>query len=87
MATLRSGVDWDALDYLKDADRLEVPIPLIHGAGDTLVPKYTSDELAELRPDLVTYSVYADTPHASAWNVNPERYEWELREFLLRVVH
>ena len=87
MATLRSGVDWDALDYLKDVDRLEVPILLIHGAGVTLVPKYTSDELAELRPDLVTYSVCADTPHASAWNVNPERYEWELREFLLRVVH
>ena len=44
-------------------------------------------ELAELRPDLVTYSVYADTPHANAWNVNPGRYERELREFLLRVVH
>ena len=87
IATLRYGVDWDALDYLKDVDRLDVPILLIHGAGDTLVPKYTSDELAELRPDLVTYSVYPDTPHANAWNINPERYERELREFLLPTVN
>ena len=43
-------------------------------------------ELAELRPDLVTYSVYADTPHANAWIVNLGRYERELREFLLRVI-
>ena len=77
-ATLRFGVDWDAMDYLKDVDRLDAPILLIHGEDDTRVPIETSDKLAELRPDLVTYSVYPDTTHADAWNVDSERYEREL---------
>ena len=85
-ATRRFGVDWDAMDYLKDADRLDLPILLIHGEDDARVPIETSDKLAELRSDLVTYSVYPDTTHADAWNVDSERYEREIREFLLRVV-
>ena len=86
IATLRFGVDWDAMDYLKDADGLDTPILLIHGEHDMRVPIETSDKLAELRPDLVTYSVYSDATHADAWNVDSGRYERELREFLLRVV-
>lgn len=86
VATLRFGVDWDAMDYLEDADRLDLPVLLIHGEDDTRVPIETSEELAALRPDIVSYRVYEDTSHASAWNVDSTRYERELREFLLRVV-
>lgn len=86
IATLRFGVDWVAMDYLKDAHRLQVPILLIHGADDTVVPIETSDELAGLRPDIATYSVYGDATHGGAWNTESERYERELREFLLGVV-
>ena len=86
VATLRFGVDWDAMNYLKDANRLDLPILLIHGEDDTRVPIETSDKLAELRPDIVSYSVYPDTSHASAWNVDSEGYERELRDFLLRFV-
>ena len=86
VATLRFGVDWEAMNYLKDADRLDIPILLIHGEDDTRVPIETSDKLAGLRPDIVTYRVYPDTSHGSAWNVDSERYERELRDFLLRVV-
>ena len=86
IATLRFGLDWNAMDYLKYVDRLDTPILLIHGEDDTRVPKETSNRLAELRPDLVTYSVYPDTTHADAWNTDSGRYERELREFLLRAV-
>ncbi len=86
IGTLRFGLDWNAMDYLKDADRLDVPILLIHGEDDTLVPIETSAELAERRPDLVTYSVYPDTTHVDGWNTDSARYERELREFLLRTL-
>ena len=86
VATLRFGVDWDAMDYLKDSDRLGLPILLIHGENDTRVPIETSDELAVLRPDIISYSVYPDASHASGWNVDSTRYERELRDFLLRIV-
>ena len=86
IATLRFGLDWNAMDYLKDVDRLDVPILLIHGEDDTRVPMETSDKLAELRPDLVMYSVYPDTTHADAWNTDSARYVRELREFLISAV-
>ena len=85
MTTLRFGLDWDAMDYLKNADLLDVPILLIHGAHDTYVPIETSNRLADLRPDLVTYSVYREATHVNAWNVDSIRYEQELKEFLFRV--
>ena len=85
LATLRFDVDWDAMDYLKDAHRLNVPILLIHGEDDTLVPIETSNKLLELRPDLVTYATYPNTTHAHTWNTNSTRHEQELRDFLLRI--
>ena len=86
VSALRFGLDWGAMDYLKDTDRLDVPILLIHGEDDARVPIETSDELAQLRPDLVTYSVYADTTHNDAWNTDAERYARELGGFLSRVL-
>ena len=86
ISSWRYGVDWEAMDYLKDADRLKGPILLIHGENDGQVPIATSNELAELRRDIVTYSVYPDTPHGGSWNVDSERYERELKGFLNSVV-
>ena len=85
MTTARFGVDWMALDYLRDADRLNVPILLFHGEIDPRIPIETSAELARLRPDLVTLNVYPPAGHVESWNVDNDRYEGELREFLIRV--
>ncbi len=85
MAARRFGVDWEALNYLKDADRFGAPILLIHGEQDRRIPIETSHELARLRSDLVTYSVYPDAGHTDAWYLDSARYENDLREFLLRI--
>ena len=85
MTTARFGVDWEAMDYLKDVDELNVPIMLFHGEIDPRIPIESSAELARLRPDLVTFSRYPSAGHVESWNVDSERYERELREFLVRV--
>ena len=85
MTTARFGVDWEAMDYLKDVDELNVPIMLFHGEIDPRIPIESSAELARLRPDLVTFSRYPSAGHVESWNVDRERYERELREFLVRV--
>ena len=85
MTTARFGVDWEAMDYLKDVDELNVPIMLFHGEIDPRIPIESSAELARLRPDLVTFSRYPSAGHVESWNVDTERYERELREFLVRV--
>ncbi len=86
MTTARFGVDWEAMDYLRDADKLNVPIMLFHGEIDPRIPVESSAELARLRPDLVTFSTYPSAGHVESWNVDSERYERELRDFLVRVV-
>ena len=85
MTTARFGVDWEAMDYLRDVDELDVPILLFHGEIDPRIPVESSAELARLRPDLVTFSRYQYAGHVESWNVDSGRYERELREFLVRV--
>ncbi len=86
IAGWRFGVDWDAMDYLKRADELSAPILLFHGDADETIPVSVSDRLAAARPDLVKYVRVAGAPHVGSWNADPETYEREVRDFLLRVV-
>jgi pimeloyl-ACP methyl ester carboxylesterase len=85
LAVWRFDIDWAAVDYLKPAQELAVPILLFHGDDDRKVPVSTSDALAEARPDLVTYFRTAGAGHVRSWNADPQRYEAAVREFLSRV--
>lgn len=80
------GVKWNAFDHLRDAGELQRPILLFHGADDPTVPVATSDALASLRPDLVTYVRAPLAGHAQAWNVDPAGYEAAVRAFIGRLV-
>ena len=82
LARVRFGVDWKALNYLSRVDELNVPILLFHGDADTAVPVETSDALAQARPDIVSYHRVPDATHVRSWNMNPDRYEATVREFL-----
>ena len=82
---LRFDIDWEALDYLNRVDELTAPVLLFHGDADETVPVSTSEIFAERRPDIVTYEFFKGAPHVGAWNVDPERYEAAVREFLDRV--
>ena len=79
------GIDWNALDYLDRVDEISVPVLLFHGDGDKRVPVSISERFAESRPDLVTYEFFAGAPHGGAWNVDSERYEAVVGEFVDRV--
>ena len=72
IAGWRFDVNWGRRDYLTHTDKLEVPIG-------------TSDRLAGLRPDLVTYVRIARATHVRAWNMGPDAYEEAVRGFLERV--
>jgi pimeloyl-ACP methyl ester carboxylesterase len=77
----RHGVDWDALDYLKAASNLRVPILLFHGDADSLIPVQISDRLAALRPDIVTYVRVPGATHGHCWNMARDTYEEAVHHF------
>jgi alpha-beta hydrolase superfamily lysophospholipase len=80
-ASRRFGIDWGELDYLRGAAQLDVPILLFHGLDDEEVPVATSERLAALRPDLVTYMRVAGAGHVRSWNLDPETYEGVIEAF------
>jgi pimeloyl-ACP methyl ester carboxylesterase len=82
---LRTGLDFDTVDYVDRADELRVPVLLFHGEADTTIPFEVGKSLAEARPDLVEFHPLEDAAHVRAWNEDPEQYETTLEAFLQRV--
>ncbi len=85
VAARRYDFDWAGFDYLRDVGQLKVPILLFHGDEDRTIPVTTSDELAQRRPDLVTYRRVQGAGHATSWNADPQAYEAAVREFLAKL--
>ncbi len=85
LTSFRFDVNWGELDYLSGSGQISVPILLFHGDADETVPVSISETLAERRPDLVTYVPFNGAGHVRSWNIDPERYETVLGEFISRV--
>ena len=64
---------------------MQAPTLVFHGGADTLVPLRTSKLLANSRSDLVRCVTVRGASHGRAWNLDPDRYERVVREFLERV--
>jgi fermentation-respiration switch protein FrsA (DUF1100 family) len=79
---MRTGLDFDDVDYVDRADELDVPILLFHGTDDDKVPYVVGEALATARPDLVSFETVADSAHVRAWNEDPEAYRAAVLEFI-----
>lgn len=79
---IRTGVDFDTVDYVDRSGGLTVPILLFHGRDDDSVPFPVGESLAEARPDLVEFHPVDDAGHVKAWNEDPDEYRRIVTEFL-----
>jgi alpha-beta hydrolase superfamily lysophospholipase len=84
--SLRAGVDWNALDEIRQAHKFHVPILLFQGAADPLVPPDDSRRFSSAVPRLVTYVPVAHAGHIESWNVDPAAYAARLRAFLTQLI-
>jgi fermentation-respiration switch protein FrsA (DUF1100 family) len=85
VAWLRTGLDFDTVDYVDRADELAVPVLLLHGRADTTIPFAVGESLAEARPDQVEFHPVDGAAHVRAWNEDPEQYAATVGAFLERV--
>lgn len=82
LAERRWGIDFDRTDYVARAGELGVPTLLIrNGADETIDPEQT-DRLASRRSDIIQLENFAEAGHNRAWNVDRERYEQVLTDWL-----
>lgn len=75
-------VDLAVTDWVRRADELHHQILLIHSRDDEFVPVGPSVALAAARPDLVRFEPWQVARHTQEWNVDPDRWERVVREFL-----
>jgi hypothetical protein len=79
---VRGGLDLADFDWVARAEELpDVPILLVHSDGDEYVPNRRSVALAEQRPDIVTLITDYTADHTREWNVDPDRFDADMREW------
>ena len=81
-ADVQFDVTWWLVDYLSHPDVVDVPTLLIHGEDDGSVPVDQSIDFAESLGDLAQLELFPDTGHVRSWNVDRERYERVVAEYL-----
>jgi pimeloyl-ACP methyl ester carboxylesterase len=79
---LETPLDLDRLDWVTRASELDRPVLLIHSDDDEFVPSGPSHSLARVRSDLVTMPHYDTAAHTKEWNVDPERWEDDVANYL-----
>jgi len=80
----RTGLDYNMFDQLRYEAALRVPVLLIQGTADTIVPVAVADAFARARPGLVTYLRVPGADHVSAIDTDPRGYRAALGLFLAR---
>jgi len=78
---VHESVDVAQTDWVRRADELRHPMLLIHSADDEFVPVGPSRQLAQHRPDLVTYEEWRVARHCKEWNTDPERWQQLVTDF------
>jgi len=79
---------WYSFSEIRPIDNLKnnhTPILFMHGADDTYVPTYMSQEMYEANAGYKEICLFEGAKHAKSIASNPEKYFEVLREFLGRV--
>jgi hypothetical protein len=70
----RAHLDYGEFDQIRQARSLTVPVLLIQGDADTVVPPKLASRFAAARPDLITYLPVHGADHVSGIDSDPTAY-------------
>jgi pimeloyl-ACP methyl ester carboxylesterase len=76
------GVHLDRYSAHRLAAALTVPVLVVQGTADAVVPLATADAFARARPDLVSYLRVVGADHVSGTDSDPDRYATALERLL-----
>jgi pimeloyl-ACP methyl ester carboxylesterase len=78
----QAPIDLARLNFVSRAAELDLPILLMHSAADDFVPDTASRQLAEARPDIVTFDQFVVAGHTRLWNYDRERWDSSITAWL-----
>ncbi|MEZ2371290.1 alpha/beta hydrolase family protein [Arthrobacter sp. RCC_34] len=79
---LSAPVDLKSMDWVTRSIELRTPTLILHSVDDDFVPYGPSEKLAAKNPEMVTFVPFQQARHTREWNVDRERWESTLREWL-----
>lgn len=83
LAAVRFSMDWRMLDQYGRSAQFDVPILLMFGAEDPVTPPEQFTRFADALPEVVTIERFEQGGHADLWNIDAERFEATIAQFLL----
>ncbi len=86
LTTVRFGMEWNLLDQLERAEEFDVPMLMLVGGQDPVTPIDEFAEFGDALGDLADIEVFEQGGHSDLWNLDSQRYERVLADFLLEVV-
>jgi len=82
LAGVHDPVDVARTNWVARAEEIRHPILIQHSVDDEFVPAGPTIALAEARPDRVTLERWDTARHCKEWNLDSERWERVLADFL-----
>jgi pimeloyl-ACP methyl ester carboxylesterase len=86
LAAVRFSMDWNMLNQHERTEQFDVPILLMFGAEDPVTPPEQFTAFAEALPEFVELERFEQGGHTNLWNIDAERFESAIAQFLLEVV-
>ena len=75
-------IDFRRLDFVARAGELDLPMLVMHSDDDGYVPSTASRQLAELRPDIVTFVPFTVATHTRLWNYDRDKWNEAIATWL-----
>lgn len=82
MTSWRYGVDMQEVDYPNMVGLITVPTLVIQGEDDETTPLLATDHFVAAFPEHITYVRVPGADHVLSWNVDPQKYDDAVRDFL-----
>ncbi|KNC19101.1 lipase/esterase [Arthrobacter sp. RIT-PI-e] len=83
---LAAPLDLRSMDWIARAEQLTLPTLVLHSEDDEFVPIGPSAALAAKNPSFVTLERFHRARHTKEWNVDPERWESVVEQWLGRIL-
>lgn len=82
--SMTERIPWHFSNYIKRSKELEVPVLIMHGTSDDLVPFHCSEELARQRPDLIELIPFDGAEHIREHEQDVDKFNSAFLDFVQR---
>lgn len=86
LTTIRFGMEWNVLDQTERTEGFDVPMLLLFGGQDPVTPIDELVAFGDALGALATVERFEQGGNADLWNIDVERYEGLIAEFLFRII-